>query len=133
MITALAAVWLTVAGGAQAQSCTYRTPQPSLIQFSPALDPSVATTRTASTNATIQCTAGAQSPAWTFTGSNGSNPLRLKHGVQSAFIPYTVMASYVSGGVGNQTWNITATILGAHYENALVGTYSDALTATILP
>ena len=127
-----AAMLLAAAGGAQAQSCTYRTP-PSLIQFSPALDPSLASTRTASTSTSIQCTGGASRPTWIFTGANGSSPLRMKHSTQNEFISYDVTASYVSGGVGNQQWNITATVLGADYQNARVGDYSDVLTAQILP
>ena len=130
---AVAGALLAATGGAAAQSCTFRNPRPSLIQFSPDLDPSAATTRTAFTTASIQCIAGAGSPSWTFTGANGGAPLRLKHASASAYIPYSVSASYVSGGTGNQQWSITATILGPDYENALVGNYSDSLIVQISP
>jgi hypothetical protein len=33
----------------------------------------------------------------------------------------------------NQNWRVTATVLGTDYQNALVGNYSDTLTATITP
>jgi hypothetical protein len=57
----------------------------------------------------------------------------MKHATQDASIPYTVAARYVSGGTGNQLWSITATIVGADYQNALVGSYTDALTVQITP
>jgi len=57
----------------------------------------------------------------------------MKHGSLSAFIPYTVAASFQQGPVGNQQWLLTATVLGTAYENAPAGTYTDQLTATVLP
>ena len=131
-VVALATMLVVSTGAAQAQSCTYRIPPPSLIQFGPGLDPSVATPRTASTNASIQCTAGASSPTWIISSANGTPP-RMKHATQNASIPYTVVARYVSGGTGNQLWSITATIDGAAYQNALVGSYTDDLTVQITP
>jgi hypothetical protein len=111
-------------------ACTFRT-SPGGIAFS-TFDPSVATTQTASTTARVRCAAG-QSPAWTLSGANGSAPLQMKHATASVFIPYSVAESFVSGGVGNQLWNITATVLGTDYQNAQVGSYSDLLTLTITP
>jgi hypothetical protein len=130
--TLLAGALLVASGNVGAQSCTFRTPLPSLIQFG-TLDPSLASDVNASTSASVQCTAGARSPDWTFAGSHGNAPLRLKHATQDAYIPYAVTASYVTGGVGNQQWNITATILGANYQNARVGAYSDLLIMQISP
>jgi hypothetical protein len=57
----------------------------------------------------------------------------MKHTTQSVFIPYSVAATYVSGAANNQTWTITATVLGTNYQNAQVGSYSDLLTLTITP
>ena len=57
----------------------------------------------------------------------------MKHATLSVFIPYSVGATFVSGAVGNQLWNITATVLGPNYQNAQVGSYSDVLTLTITP
>jgi spore coat protein U-like protein len=111
-------------------TCTFRT-KPGGIAFT-AFDPSVANTRTASTSAHVNCTASG-SPTWQFSGANGSSPLRMKHATQSAFIPYAVAVAFVSGGATNQTWNLTATVLGQDYQNALVGSYTDVLTVTILP
>jgi hypothetical protein len=121
-----------IAGGAGAQSCSFRNPAPANIVFSPAFDPSAATIRTASTEFRINCSGGA-SPAWTFSGAHGSAPLRMKHGVLDAFIPYTAAAAYVSGPGANQRWQVTATVTGANYIDAPVGAYADSLTATILP
>jgi spore coat protein U-like protein len=115
---------------AAAATCTFRT-NPSGITFT-AFDPSVANTRTASTSARVNCTAGG-TPTWQLSGANGNSPLRMKHATQSAFIPYSMAVAYVSGGANNQTWNLTATVLGQDYQNALVGSYSDLLTVTILP
>ena len=111
-------------------ACTFKT-TPGAITFS-TFDPSVASIQTASTSATVQCTGG-QSPAWSFSGANGNAPLQMKHASQSVFIPYSVAATFVSGGPGNQLWNITATVLGSSYQNAQVGSYSDLLTLTITP
>ena len=130
---AVAVALLVGVGSAAAQSCVFRTPLPSVIDFGPPLAQSLANTRTGSTTADIQCTAGAQSPTWIFTGMNGNNPLRLRHAAGNATIAYSVLASYITGGVGNQSWRISATILGPAYENVPAGAYSDALTVTILP
>lgn len=128
----LAAALLAAAGVAAAQSCNFRNPLPGGILFSPALDPSSASTRTATTDIRVQCTGNALL-AWTFTGANGSSQLQMQHGALPAVIPYTVAASFQQGPVGNQQWVLTATVLGAAYVNAPAGTYSDQLTATVLP
>jgi hypothetical protein len=130
--TAVAGMLLALAGVAAAQNCTFRNPIPGGILFSPALDPSAASTRMATTDVRVQCTGNA-ALAWSFTGANGSAPLRMKHSSQNAFIPYTVAAGFAGGPVGNQQWRLTATVLGMDYQNALVGSYSDLLTATVLP
>jgi len=56
----------------------------------------------------------------------------MKHSTQNAYIPYTVATTNLGGGA-TRTWRITGTVLAANYQNARVGTYSDILTATILP
>lgn len=120
---------LGTASGAHA-ACTFRN-TPGAITFT-AFDPSVASTQTASTTVRVNCTAGG-SPTWSFTGLNGSAPLRMKHASLSVYIPYSVSATYVSGAANNQLFNITATVLGTNYQNANVGSYSDLLTLTITP
>jgi spore coat protein U-like protein len=127
----LVAALLVAGGGAWAQSCTFRNPRPGGIVFG-SLDPSIANTRTATSNFRVQCTASA-SPSWTFSGSNGSAPLRMKHATQNAYIPYSAAASGGGGPPGNQQWTVTATIVGTDYQNAPVGAYTDDLTATITP
>lgn len=130
----LAAALHAAADGTAAQSCSFRNNPPvdGVLLFSPALDPSTASTRTATTEVRVQCTGNA-SLAWSFTGVYGSSPLRMKHGSLPAFIPYTVAANFQQGPVGNQQWVLTATVLGASYVNAPAGTYGDQLTATVLP
>ena len=135
MASASIAVLLLAGAGdavAQAQTCNFRNPLPGGILFSPALDPSSASTRTATSDIRVQCTGNA-SLAWSFRGANGNSPLQMKHGSLSAFIPYTVAASFQQGPVGNQQWLLTATVLGTAYVNAPAGTYTDQLTATVLP
>jgi spore coat protein U-like protein len=123
------AMFLGMAQGAGA-ACTFRT-LPGGITFT-TLDPSLASTQTASTTARVRCSAG-QSPAWTLTGANGSAPLQMKHATASVYIPYSISTAFVSGASNNQLWNITATVLGSDYQNAQVGSYSDLLTLTITP
>jgi len=122
-------VLLAAACSAGAQVCNFRSP-PGTMNFAP-FDPSVATTQTVVTTVVVRCTASG-SPAWQFSGTNGNAPLRMKHGA-SDFIPYTVTATFVSPGGGNQNWTLTATVLGQDYQNAPVGSYSDLLTVTIIP
>jgi len=126
----LAAALLAAAGGAAGQSCSFVGAAPGGLLFSPELDPSVASTRTASTELRLLCLF--VSPSWSFSGSNGSAPLRMRHATRAEFIPYTVAQAYL-GGLFVQRWRITATVLGADYQNASVGAYSDVLIATILP
>lgn len=127
----LSAALLAAAGGVAAQTCNFRNPLPGGILFSPALDPSQAFTRTAETDIRVQCTGNA-SLAWSFTGAGGS-PLQMNHRSLPASIPYTVAASFQQGPVGNQQWVLTATVLGASYENAPAGAYSGQFIATVLP
>ena len=127
---ALLLVLLGAVQEAGAQVCTYNTP-PGAITFTP-FDPSVATTQTAQTTVTVRCTASG-SPIWQFSSANGGAQLLMKHATQNAFIPYTAAASFVSQGGGNQRWNVTLTVLGQDYQNALVGSYSDLLTISITP
>jgi hypothetical protein len=114
---------------AASAACTFRT-TPGAITFN-SLDPSVATTQTASTTARVNCSGGG-SPTWQFSGANGSAPLRMLQ-APNYYIPYSVAASYTSGPATNQLWKITATVLGTDYQNAQVGSYSDLLTLTITP
>jgi hypothetical protein len=108
---------------------------PSSIMFSP-LDPSVATTQTAFTTVKVTCFPTNPTVTWTFSGANGSAPLRMKHSTLAQYIPYTISTS-LTGTSGfiiyTQTWRVTATVLGTSYQNAYVGSYSDTLTANILP
>ena len=126
----LAGALLLAAGAAAGQSCTFGNQVPAGALFSPPLDPSAAGPRTATTDLQVQCFF--VNPVWSFTGSNGSSPLRMRHQGLPAFIPYTVSPSRVSGIIF-QRWRLTVSVQAADYENAPAGTYSDILTATVLP
>jgi spore coat protein U-like protein len=116
---------------AQGQTCSFNG-SGSAITFSP-FDPSVATTQTAFSDLKVKCTPSGFTPTWQFSGTNGNAPLRMKHSTQNAFIPYTVNASFLGNAGVNQNWRITATVLGTNYQDALVGSYSDTLTCTVIP
>ena len=126
----LFAMFLSAACGAGAQVCTFNT-APGGIAFT-SFNPSLATTQTAQMTVTVRCTSSG-SPTWQFSGANGNAPLRMKHSTLNAFIPYTVAATFVSQGGGNQRWTLTATVLGQDYQDAMVGSYSDLLAVTIIP
>ena len=126
----LVALFLGAACDAGAQVCIFNT-SPGGITFT-SFDPSVATTQTAQTSVTVRCTSNG-SPTWQFSGANGNAPLRMKHSTLNAFIPYTVAATFVAQGGGNQRWTLTATVFGQDYQDALVGSYSDLLAVTIIP
>jgi hypothetical protein len=114
-----------------ADTCTFASVG-SAINFPP-LDPSVSATLTAFMDVQIKCTNATNVPTWSFSGANGDTPLRMKHATQNAYIPYTVAANNVGGGGSTRTWRVTGTVLGANYQDGLLGTYSDILTATVLP
>lgn len=129
---ASAAGLLLATGAAAGQNCTFEPPRANGIVFAP-FDPSLASLQTASTVATLRCIAAAITPAWSFSGVNGNAPLRMKHAVLNAFIPYSVSTQFLGGPANARQWRITATVLGPDYENTPVGAYSDLLLATILP
>lgn len=122
---------LVSSGTCLAQSCVFLSGS-STLTF-PTLDPSVASTATAMTNVILLCTPASVSPSWTFSGANGSAPLRMKHATTANYIPYTVAPSFLGNFGAVEQWRLTGTVLGANYQNARVGAYSDILTATIFP
>ena len=126
----LAAALLVAGSAAHGQNCSFTTTG-SAINFPP-LDPSVSATLTGFMDIDVRCIPANVSVTWVFSGANGSAPLRMKHGTQNAYIPYTVAATTTGSG-SNKTWRITGTVLAANYQNALVGPYSDILSATVLP
>jgi spore coat protein U-like protein len=128
---AAAAAALLIASPVARADCTFNSAGGTIAFGS--LDPSVANTRTAFVNLSIKCTPAGTTPTWSFSGDNGNAPLQMKHSTQNAFIPYSVATSLQSSSGSNQTWRVTGTVLGTNYQNALVGAYSDRLTATITP
>jgi len=130
---AFAAVALLASPVLLAQTCSFNS-SPSGIVFT-AFDPSAPSTQTAFTTLRIKCVSasGTPTPAFAFTGQNGSAPLQMKHSVQTAYIPYTVSTLRTSVSGSNQEWRLTATVLGSSYVNAYAGSYSDILTVGITP
>jgi spore coat protein U-like protein len=126
----IAAALLFAAAGAHAD-CIFNSTA-SAINF-PSLDQSAPVTVTAFTQVTVKCTPAGLSPTWSFAGANGSAPLRMKHATLAQFLPYTVSPTLVISSGSSETWRITATVLGANYQNLPLGTYSDVLVATITP
>ncbi|MCS7311674.1 MAG: spore coat U domain-containing protein [Acidobacteria bacterium] len=117
------------------------------------LDPSVGTDANATTSLQFWCTRGA---SYTITDNNGQNSSgttqRMKHAtVATELIPYsycytssgpaptpctTDTTSVTGTGSGPQnpiTLNISGTITGSNYTNALVGSYSDTVNMNITP
>jgi len=127
----LFAALLAVGTNAQADSCAFASAG-TAINFPP-LDPSVSATLTAFMDIQVKCSSANNVPTWGFSGANGDTPLRMKHATQNAYIPYTVAANLVGGTGSTKTWRVTGQVLGANYQNALIGPYSDILTATVLP
>jgi len=116
---------------AQGQTCRFNGAAGG-ITFAP-FDPSIATPQSAFTDVKVRCVPAGFTPTWQFVGANGSSPYRMKHAVQNAFIPYSISIAFLSSAGNNQDWRLTAVVLGSDYADALVGSYSDLLTATVLP
>lgn len=122
---------LSLCNVAHGQTCSFNG-SGGAIAFA-ALDPSLATAQSAFTTLKVKCTPAGFTPTWQLTGANGSAPFRLKHAVQNAFIPYTVSVAFVNNTGVNQNWMVTASVLGSDYVDAPAGSYSDTLSATVLP
>ncbi len=122
---------LSIGGTCFAQNCTFFTTG-STLTF-PTLDPSVASTATAVATVLVRCTPAAVSPTWSFAGANGSAPLRMKHATTANYIPYTIVPTFLGSLGATESWRLTGTVLGANYQDARVGNYSDILTATVFP
>jgi hypothetical protein len=118
-------------GAAHAQSCEFfnRTVAASF----GALVPGSGSTRTASVTVDMRCKSAGTVPIWQFASAFGGAGYAMKHASQSAFVPYEISTSRIGAAGVTQSWRITATVLGADYDNAPAGEYGDRLTATILP
>lgn len=124
---------LAISDFASAQAgCEFRNTPFADIVF-PTLDPSFASTVSATTHVRVRCS-DPISFTWTFSDASGSNPPRMMHATLNAFITYSAAASPVNiPNASNQFWQVTATIVGSAYENAPAGSYSGRLVVTISP
>lgn len=102
----------------------------------PTIDPSLAAgpvTTVASVR--FKCANG-DTPTWTLQGADGTtaNPFRLQRlGSPSVKLAYTVTVTQIPGPGSNQTLQIAGSIAQIDYQVAQVGSYSDALSVTLLP
>jgi spore coat protein U-like protein len=128
---AAAALALALAAGGARAECTFRSTA-GAINFPP-IDQSAPVTVTAFTQVLVRCTPAGLSPTWSFAGANGSAPLRMKHATLAQFLPYTMTPTLIGISGANETWRLTATVLGPNYQNLPIGSYSDVLVATITP
>ncbi len=122
---------LVVCTCARAQNCSFDSAG-SALNFPP-LDAYSAVTVSAFMDVVVKCTPTSVSPIWSFAGANGSTPLRMKHTTQNIFIPYSITTTFLGASGSKETWRINGTILGANYQNAAIGTYTDILVATVTP
>jgi hypothetical protein len=129
---AMMSIVLCSANALHAQTCSFNTP-PGGVTFT--LDPSSPSTQTAFTTLQVKCVSasGAPTPAFTVSGLYGNAPLRMKHTVQTSFIPYSVAFSRRSVSGSSQEWRLTATVLGVDYVNAFAGSYNDSLIVNMTP
>ncbi len=120
-------------------TCKFVAPGTATLDFG-TLDPSVGNDVSTTTTLQFWCTKGAN---YTITDDDGlyetgANQNRMRHATDNTeFIPYSFSYSPATGtGNGPQnpiTLDISGTVAGADYTNALVGPYSDEVTMTISP
>lgn len=121
--------------------CHFKNPKSSILEFG-ILDPTSPVEVTVTSTATFVCQ-GSEAIA-TFlisdddglheTGLNGN---RMQHTTNpTAFLSYSMTLSPLSGNVDKnkeQTVDITGKILGADYQAAIAGAYTDLVILSLLP
>ncbi len=113
-------------------NCSFVTPGPYLINFSP-LNPFLATDQTANVTFSVNCTGLGNGTSVVVVDRVGANQLYLTKGTDT--IPYYLNLP-TSEPVKNNTpvsVTLTATILGNTYKNAPAGNYSDTITINVAP
>ena len=122
-------------------NCQFSTNATATLDFG-TLDPATGTNVVMSTSFNARCRGSANPASFAMTQDSGlydtgPGQNRMRH-VSSGteFIPYTLAISPSSGTVPrNQVFpvTVTGTVLGANYQNARVGNYSDTVVLTINP
>ncbi|HSD61195.1 MAG TPA: spore coat protein U domain-containing protein [Burkholderiales bacterium] len=117
--------------------CKFKSSAADTLAFG-ALDPSVGTDKTVSTNVLYWCTKGVTTN--TVTAGNGLNfaggKRNMKDPVSGDVIPYT-LAVTDSGTPGGPSVDLTAavsgTVLGLDYTGKAAGSYADTVVLTVNP
>ncbi len=129
---------LTFAGASHAL-CSFRS-TPTAMNFGN-LSPANNTDATATSTVSIRCTAGPNPYPFTMSDDNGRYSTapgqhRMRNTVNTAqYLPYAF--TYTTSGTiprnTNVTFTFSGTVAAIDYQNAWVGSYSDAVTVTINP
>lgn len=113
--------------------CSFVTPGPYAINFTPALNPLSAIDRSASVSFSVECKGLGNKPGAVIVDRDGYSQLYLEKGPDA--IPYSLNLP-TSAPVTNNTpvsITLTATIAGTAYKNAPSGDYSDTITINVIP
>jgi hypothetical protein len=113
--------------------CSFATPGPYAINFSPALNPLSAIDRSASVSISVECKGLGNKSGTVIVDRDGYSQLYLKKGPDT--IPYSINLP-TSAPVTNNTpvsITLTATIAGTAYQTAPSGDYSDTITINVTP
>lgn len=105
------------------------------------LDPANPVDRTVTTSITFRCRGRDRDVTFFISDDDGlyetgPDANRMKHATLNEYLPYSFTLNPTSGTIPrrtDQTLNITGTVLGADYQNASMGSYSDIVTITIVP
>lgn len=114
-------------------NCSFETPGPYAINFSPDLNPLAAVDRTASVTFSVKCTGIGNKSSTVVIDREGAGQLYLEKG--SDTIPYSLNLP-TSRAVTNNIpvpVTLTASISGSAYSNAPAGTYSDTIVINVAP
>ena len=113
--------------------CSFVTPGPYAINFTPALNPLSAIDRSASVSFSVKCNGLGNKPGTVIVDRDGYSQLYLEKGPDT--IAYSLNLP-TSAPVTNNTpvsITLTATIAGTAYMNAPSGDYSDTITINVTP
>lgn len=121
--------------------CNFRPPKISTLNFGN-LDPTNPVDVTTSTTATIRCSGNPANATFFITDDDGlyetgPDANRMRNTVVlTEFLPYSLTLSPITATIPKNTdqiITISGTVLGADYQTAYVGSYSDTVTITVAP
>ncbi len=121
--------------------CNFRPPKTSTLNFGN-LDPTNPIDVTVSTTATIRCAGNAANATFFISDDDGlyetgPDANRMRNAVVlTEFLPYSLALSPITATIPKNTdqiITISGTVLGADYQTAYVGSYSDTVIITVAP